>query len=155
MSKIAIIGSGGSGKSTLARRLGALLGIPVIHLDSLFWKPGWVETETGEWRSIQEDLVKGDCWIIDGNYSDTMDVRFEAADTLVFLDFPRSLCLWRAVRRRFQYAGRSRPDVGPGCPEKIDWDFVRWIWTFPAAQRPVLLAEVGQFLAEVERGREV
>ena len=173
MSRIAIVGSGGSGKSTLARRLGALLGINVIHLDSLFWQPGWVATETGAWRGIQEDLVKGDSWIIDGNYSDTMDVRLEAADTVIFLDFPRSVCLWRAVRRWFQYTGRSRPDVGPGCPEKLDWEFIRWIWTFPAAKRPALLAkidryaqgrwvvrlrtpaEVGRFLAEVERGREV
>lgn len=145
MKRIAIIGSSGAGKSTLARQLGAILGIDVIHLDSVYWKPGWVETPRNEWIKIQEELVRRDRWIIDGNYGATLDVRLAAADTVIFLDFPRAVCLWRAVRRRFQNRGKTRPDMGPGCPEKLDWDFLKWIWTFPQRTRPVVLAKLEHY----------
>jgi adenylate kinase family enzyme len=84
MKRIAIIGSCGAGKSTLARQMGTILGLEVIHLDSFFWKPGWVETPRVEWRSTVENLVKRETWIIDGNYGSTFDIRLEAADTIVF-----------------------------------------------------------------------
>ena len=145
MKRIAVIGSGGAGKSTLARQLGAILRIEVIHLDSRFWRPGWVPTPRPEWTQIQADLVKEESWIIDGNYGSTIDVRLAAADTIIFLDFPRGLCLWRVVRRWLQHIGRTRPDMAPGCPEKIDREFINWIWSFPAAERPLLLQKIKQY----------
>ncbi len=169
MKRVLVIGCGGSGKSTLARHLGSLLDISVIHLDSLYWRPGWVETPREEWRALVQDLVRRDCWIMDGNYSNTLDIRLPAADTVVFLDFPRLLCLWRVVKRRWQYAGRSRPDMAPGCPERLSWQFIRWIWSYPG-RRPAILrmvqeyaqgsrvfrlrspAEVKRFLEGLERG---
>lgn len=139
MNKIAIVGSAGAGKSTLARKLGAILDIPVTHLDVLFWRPGWVEPPREEWAALQRKLVRGERWILDGNYGGTIDLRLDAADTVVFLDLPRSICIWRVLKRRMQYA-RRRPDLAPGCPESIDWPFLQWIWSYPRQRRPQMLA---------------
>lgn len=84
MKKIAIIGSGGSGKSTLARDLGEILYIEVLHLDSLFWKPNWVGVPKVEQKKVQHELIKREEWIIDGNYGGTIDIRLNAADTIIF-----------------------------------------------------------------------
>jgi adenylate kinase family enzyme len=138
MKKIVIIGSAGSGKSTLARRLGQMLDIEVIHLDTHYWKPGWAEPSGDEWRHRVEQLVRREAWIMDGNYSGTLDIRLAAADTVIFLDFPRLLCLWRVLKRWWRYRGRSRPDLPPGCPEKIDLPFLRWIWQYPRTRRPLI-----------------
>ncbi len=140
--RVMIIGSGGAGKSTLARTLGVRLGIPVVHLDAHFWKPGWVPTRRDEWLEIQKDLMHAQTWIMDGNYGGTMDARLALADTVIFLDLPRVLCLTRALKRRVQYRGRSRPDIAPGCPEKMDPQFLRWIWDFPRTKRPGILKKL-------------
>ncbi len=149
MRKIAIIGAGGSGKSTLARRLGEILGLEVIHLDALFWNPGWVETPRPEWEALQRELVARDTWIIDGNYGGTMDIRLQAADTVIFLDAPRWRCAYQVVKRRFQYRDRTRPDLADGCPEQISWEFLRWIWTYPEQRRPGILDKLANGDAEV------
>ncbi len=137
-----IVGSGGAGKSTLARALGVRLEIPVIHLDAHFWKPGWVPTPNAEWLETQHELMQSEKWIMDGNYGGTMGARLALADTVIFLDLPRVLCLTRALQRRVQYHGRSRPDIAPGCPEKIDLEFLRWIWDFPRTKRPSILKKL-------------
>lgn len=142
MRRIAIIGSGGAGKSVLARQLGDRLGLPVIHLDVLFWGPGWVDTPVEVWRARQGELVAGDAWIIDGNHGQTMEVRLAAADTVVFLDLPRWLCLWRVVRRSLAYRGRVRLDRAAGCEERLDRAFLRWVWTYPKTGRPQALAAI-------------
>ena len=145
MKRIAIIGCSGSGKSTLARQLRAILNIPVIHLDALFWQPGWVKIPGTEWLSIQENLVKQESWIIDGNYTSTLDVRLIPADTIIFLDYPRTLCLYRALKRRFTYEGKSRPDMAAGCSERIDWPHIQWIWAYPSADRLEVLQKLEQY----------
>ncbi|HLN61255.1 MAG TPA: DNA topology modulation protein [Symbiobacteriaceae bacterium] len=142
MQRIILIGSGGSGKSTLARQLGEVLNLPVIHLDALYWKPGWVETPRPEWEAVQRELVARDRWVMDGNYGHTLDIRLAAADTVIFMDVSRWVCLWGAIKRRITYAGRSRPDMNPGCPEQLDWQFLRWIWEFPTTRRPRLEAKL-------------
>lgn len=148
MKRIAIIGCSGSGKSTLARQLGTILNVPVIHLDALFWKPGWVETAGQDWIAIQEKLVKQESWIIDGNYTSTMDIRFVEADTIMFLDYPRWLCLYRALKRWITYAGKTRPDIAPGCPEKVDWPFIQWIWSYRKRSRPLALQKLEKYQAD-------
>jgi adenylate kinase family enzyme len=145
MDRIMVIGSGGSGKSTLAREIGAAFGIEVIHLDALFWRPGWVETPREQWEAIQRALVVRDRWVMDGNYGGTLDIRLRAADTVVFLDLPRTLCLWRIVSRRFRYAGRSRPDMAPGCYDRLTWEFIHWVWTYPARRRPSILSTLSAY----------
>lgn len=144
MKKIAIIGSGGAGKSTLAVQLGETLGLDVYHIDSLFWKPGWVSIPRDELREILTELVQRESWIIDGNYSDSLDIRLAVADTVVFLDFPRHICLWRVIKRFLQNRGKVRPDMGPGCPEQIDCEFINWIWSFPINSRPRILQKIEQ-----------
>ena len=106
MNRVLIIGSGGSGKTTLARRLAERTGLPLIHLDALYWRPGWDPTPGDEWRARIAALVRGERWIIDGNYGGTLDLRLEACDTVIFLDVSRWVCLWRGDGRRFSIASR-------------------------------------------------
>lgn len=139
MQRVVILGSGGAGKSTLARRLGDRLGLPVMHLDREHWQPGWVEPTRAEWAARVAELVVHDRWVIDGNYGGTIDIRLRACDTAILLDLPRWLCLWRVTRRWLKYRGRTRPDMTPGCDERIDWIFGRWIWNYPRLHRPAML----------------
>lgn len=131
MKRIAVIGSPGSGKSTFATKLSKKIGIPVYHLDTLFYKPGWVRVSSEEWVKIQQDLVQKDQWIIDGNYQGSLDTRLEAADTVIFLDFPKILCLWRSLKRRWQFKNKPRADRAEGCEEKIEPSFLKFVLTYP------------------------
>ena len=139
MQRVAIIGCGGAGKSTLARKLGEATDLPVIHLDREHWKPGWVEPPRDEWSARVAELVAGDRWIIDGNYGGTMEARIARADTVVFLDLSRWRCLYRVLKRRVVYRGRPRPDMTPGCDEKLDPKFLKWIWDYRATRRPGIM----------------
>ena len=142
MKRILVIGSGGAGKSTFARRLGERLGLPVIHLDRVSWSPGWVEPPKDEWRRKVEEMCAGDEWVMDGNYSGTLDVRLKACDTVIFLDLPRMVCIRRVVKRSLMYRGASRPDMGEGCREQLNKDFLvflLWVWNYPRRSRPKVL----------------
>lgn len=137
-----IVGSGGAGKSTLARHLGEILGIEVFHLDKLFWKPNWVETDLDAFVDIQRSVMQKSSWIIDGNYSATLDVRLKEADTVLYLDYAVHVCLFRALKRFALNRGRSRADMAEGCIEKIDKEFIAWIWNFRRRSRPKLLEKL-------------
>jgi adenylate kinase family enzyme len=140
MRRIAVVGCAGAGKSTFSLRLGERLGMPVTHLDSLFWRPGWNATPKDEWCETMVWLVAGERWLIDGNYGGTLDERLRAADTVIYLDAPRRVCMWRIVKRWATFRGSSRPDIGEGCPERLDWKFLKWIWDYPKVSRPKTLA---------------
>ncbi|ACT00998.1 DNA topology modulation protein [Paenibacillus sp. JDR-2] len=148
MKRIAIIGSGGAGKSTMARKLGQALHREVSHLDALFWKPNWVGVPRQEQIIVQNELVNREEWIIDGNYGGTLDIRLNAADTIIYLDFPRLLCMYRAVKRSIQYRNKTRPDMGAGCKEKIDLQFLKWIWEYPNTKRPEIINKLQQLSEE-------
>ena len=125
-----VIGVGsGVGKSTFARRLGELSEIEVTHLDRLFWRPGWVEAPPNEFRDAQKRVVKNGKWIIEGNYTGTFAIREATADTIIYLELPLLVCLLRVLKRRVQFHGRTRDDIGEGCVEKIDWAFIKFILT--------------------------
>lgn len=148
MKKIALIGSGGSGKSTLAKQLGEKLNITVYHLDALFWKPNWVPVPRDQQKTVQQELVSKEEWIIDGNYGGTIDIRLHAADTIIFLDIKRTICVYRAFKRMWQYRNQTRPDMGPGCKERLDFNFLKWIWNFPKTKRPGILKKLDQLPEE-------
>ncbi len=131
MKRIAIVGISGSGKSTLANKLGSKLGRPVIHLDKHYWDIGWKERYSKEeFRQLVRKFAEEDTWIIDGNYRNSIDIRLERADTIIFLDFPKWKCLWRAFKRVLD---RRQPfDKTEGVKSKIDWALVKFILSYPS-----------------------
>ncbi len=135
MERIVIIGCGGAGKSTLAREMGKITGIPVVHLDQFFWKPGWVEAMPEEFDALLTVALEKPRWIMDGNYNRTMPQRLEKSDTIIYLDFSRWACLRGVLKRIITTYGRVRPDMGAGCPERLDWEFLVWIWNFNREKR--------------------
>jgi len=140
--KIAILGHSGSGKSTLARQLGEKYGLPVLHFDSIHFLPGWVETDRPYKRQKVTEFLEAnpEGWVIDGNYLKICaERRFEEADHIVYLDFPRRVCLPRVLKRWLQYRGKTRPDMGEGCAEKVDREFL--LWVLRDGRRPEKLAE--------------
>lgn len=135
MERILIIGCGGAGKSTLARQLGEKLDLPVVHLDKLFWKPGWVESAPEEIDGkIMAELEKPQ-WIMDGNYNRTLPLRVKYCDTILYLDFSRMACLLGVLKRILTTYGTVRPDMGEGCPERIDLEFLQWVWNYNKNKR--------------------
>jgi adenylate kinase family enzyme len=108
---VIVTGLAGSGKSTFSLALAAKTGLPVVHLDLHFWKPGWVAPSEAEWREKQQALLAGEAWIADGNYDETLDLRLVRADTVVFLDMPWWLCVGRAFLRGF----RMPDELPEGC----------------------------------------
>ena len=153
MNRIAIVGCSGGGKSTLARALAARLRAPVIHLDTLFWRPGWVESDPESFRAEVDAAVMAGRWICQGNFIDASDLRFRRADTVVWLDLPRALCLWRAVWRAITGFCRSRSDLAPGCPEKIDLSFYAYVWTWDRNTRPSLENAIQSLASHAEHVR--
>ncbi|MGI9054527.1 MAG: DNA topology modulation protein [Pyrinomonadaceae bacterium] len=130
MKKVLIIGSSGAGKSTLARRLSEKTGLKIIHLDKIYWKPNWTEPEKDEWKRTLEKVIQNEEWIMDGNFSGTLDLRLPACDTVIFLETPPAVCIYRVLKRvAFSY-NKTRSDMADGCPEKFDWEFLKWIWDF-------------------------
>lgn len=140
MQKIMIFGGPGSGKPTLARRLGALLDLPVVHMDQIYWLPGWVERPKSEVMQMAKTAADGDAWVLDGNHSRSMDYRAERADMLVFLDVSHTLRSWRVLMRTARGYGQTRPDMGQDCPERFDWEFLKFSWTYNRISRPARLA---------------
>ena len=142
MKRIMIIGCGGAGKSTLSRKIHDILGVQLIHLDQYYWNPNWVETEKEQWASIVENLVNKKNWVMDGNYGGTMDIRIARADTIIFLNYPTLICLFRVVKRVFQNWGKSRPDISQGCVEKFDFEFFHYILNYNKTRRGKILQKL-------------
>lgn len=168
--RLLIIGCSGAGKSTLARRLSAAMGIPAVHLDRLYWLPGWKNRSREEFDALLRQELARDAWIMDGNFDRTLELRLARADGVLRLDFGRLACEWGVIRRVLSSYGKVRPDMGDGCPERFDWKFMKWIWNFPAQdgakarkvlcrhpEVPVLTLrsrrEVNRFLKELEDGK--
>ena len=127
--KIAIIGYSGSGKSTLARRLAEQYNLPVLHFDTVQFRPNW-EIRPQESKEIMTktflDLHKD--WVIDGNYSKLYyERRMQEADVIIQLRFNRFSSLYRVTRRYLTYKEGNRPDMAEGCKEKLDLEFITWV----------------------------
>ena len=126
--KIAVIGYSGAGKSTLARALGERYGIPVLHFDRVQFTPNWQERDREEARRMVHEFMENTQWVMDGTYSGfELERRLQEADKVIFMDFPRLTCFFRAWKRYFQFRGGTRADMADGCIEKMDWEFICWL----------------------------
>jgi adenylate kinase family enzyme len=130
--RVIVTGLAGAGKSTFSKALSAKTGLPVIHLDFHYWKPGWVAPSDDEWQAKQRSLLAGDAWIADGNYEETLALRLERADTVIVLDTPWWVCSGRALVRGIRRpAGTQMPE---GCDDSLlrrigdEWRLVGLIW---------------------------
>lgn len=130
MRRVMIIGGAGAGKSTLAQRLGDLTGLPVVHIDPMYWKPEWIERDIEEARQMVRIAAGEESWIFDGNNSSTFNDRLARADTVIFLDISTIRRLFRVLRRTIRGYGQVRPDTQSGCPERFDYAFLRWVVTY-------------------------
>ncbi|MEV0821070.1 topology modulation protein [Nonomuraea rubra] len=140
--RIAVLGCGGSGKTVLANRLGAALGIPVTHLDALYYDDTWKPLPQEEFAQRQRSIVARESWIADGNYASTLPIRLAAADTVIFLDLPALTCLRGIATRRWRYRGGQH--AGAGVYDRITWDFITYVWHYRTTMAPrvrTLLAE--------------
>ena len=135
MKRVMIIGCGGSGKPTLSRILSEKTNLPVVHLDRLFWREGWVNIPREEFNILLREELKNDKWIIDGNYDRTLQERLKRCDTVIYLDYPRRTCIFGVLKRVMINYKKVRPDMAEGCPEKIDLEFMKWIWNFNKEHR--------------------
>lgn len=140
--RIALIGPPGAGKSHLAAQLATRTGLALFHLDRQFWRAGWVAMPREDWQRHHADLIARPDWIIDGNYAGTLPERAARADLVVLLDYPLWRCLWGVLRRWWMYRGVSRPDMTPGCPERVDLKFLLYVWRFRRNERPRTLAAI-------------
>ncbi|MEO4052564.1 adenylate kinase [Solibacillus sp. CAU 1738] len=144
--RILIIGSSGAGKSTLARILHQQLGLPLVHLDQLYWQPGWVATEKPVFREKMLVELEKPEWIMDGNFDSTLGLRAQYADLIILLNYPKYISFTRAMKRYLIHIGHTREDMTPGCQEQMDWEFAKWIWTYNTKALPPIL----QFLSTVQ-----
>jgi adenylate kinase family enzyme len=138
-----ILGGPGSGKSTLARALGERTGLPVFHMDHIHWQAGWVERPKCEKIRLAHQVEARDRWIFEGGLSSTYDSRMARADTLIWLDLPVGLRLWRVMMRSMRYFGKTRPDLPEGCPEGFNREtlpFWHYIWRTRVTGRQRVLA---------------
>lgn len=127
MKRVMIIGGAGAGKSTLATQLGDITGLPVVHIDPMYWKPGWIQRDIEDTRKMVRRAAEADEWIFDGNNSSTFHERLSKADTLIFLDLSTVRRLLRVIRRTIVSYGKVRPDMQTDCPERFDWGFLKWV----------------------------
>lgn len=142
MQRVLVLGCSGVGKSTFSRRLADIIGLPRIELDQLFWRPGWQPTPREQWLAAVADLCAAPRWIMDGNFHSSMHIRMAHADTVFWLDYPRHVCLRRVIMRWIANYGRVRDGMAQGCPEKIDLEFLRYVWNFNAKHRPRILSHL-------------
>lgn len=127
--KIAIIGYSGAGKSTLAEKLSNYYSMPKLHMDTLQFQPGWQDSDR-DWMEaeMKNFLSEHTNWVINGNYSWCYyEERMQEADQIIFLNFSPWICLFRAFKRYLTYRGKVRESMAAGCPERFDWEFIRWI----------------------------
>lgn len=145
MKRVLVIGCPGSGKSTFSSKFSKESNIPVIHLDSFYWKPGWVSCTDQEFDEILRDLLLQETYIMDGNYSRTLEFRTFFADTVFFFDYSRYLCLYRVIKRRILNHGKTREYMGKDCVETIDYKFIKSVWNFKKNQRMQIMNALDKY----------
>jgi len=151
MQKVLIIGCCGAGKSTFSKKLQSILNVELIHLDRYYHKPNWEEPKKEEWERIVNNLIKKPSWIMDGTYIESLDIRIEKCDTLIYLDYSILKCFFRVVKRVFIDYGKKRSDMAPGCKEEFDLEFLKYVLTFNYKNR----ANIYNILEKVKTTKDV
>jgi adenylate kinase family enzyme len=143
--RIMVIGCSGGGKSTLSQILAARFNLTYISIDrDILWLPGWVERGKAEQRAQIAAKIAGERWVLDGTNPSTFDIRLPRTDVVIWVRMPRLVCLWGVTTRWLRWIGRTRPEMASGCPEKLDWQFLRYIWTFEQQFSPRVVAALAQ-----------
>ena len=125
-----VMGCSGAGKSDLARRIAEITGLRLIHMDYFYYEPNWALRDNDDIiRSVVESIAE-DGWVFDGNHSTTYDLRAEKSDMIIWVKIPRWRCLFNVCYRAWRYRGKTRPDMADGCIERVNWDFIKFIWSF-------------------------
>ena len=140
--KVLIVGCGGAGKSTLAVEMGKRFGLPIVHLDKLWWLPDWKNRSEQEFDELLSGELVKNAWIIEGNYFRTFNTRLQYADFCIFLDYDTELCVQSVYERAEKYKGVTRPDMTDGCTEQVDDEFKNWISSFKEKVRPSMLCQL-------------
>jgi len=144
MQRICVVGCSGAGKSTLSKRLADVTGLPNVSLDRHYWQDGWIASSDDAWRATHQSLIEQDRWIIDGTFYSTMEQRLQFADTVIFLDYPRHLCVRRVLWRTVRWWHRSRSEMPGGCRERFDFDFLKYVWGFQWCYRSHIIEAIGR-----------
>ena len=139
-SRVCVIGSAGSGKTTFTKTFGNLLGRDVTHLDKILWGENWTELTVDEQKANLAPVVAQENWIIDGLWPKTLEMRYSKATLVIFLDYTRILCAWRAFTRALKHKGKQRDDLALGCVEKVNPSFYKYILTFNKHSLPKIKA---------------
>jgi adenylate kinase family enzyme len=143
--RILVVGCSGGGKSTLAQRIARRFALTYISNNrDVLWLPGWVQREGSEQRRIIEELIRQERWIMDGTSTSTFDIRVPRSDIVIWVRMPRAVNVWGILSRWLKYIGRTRPEMAPGCPERMDWEFFRFVWTWEREFAPLVLAGLEQ-----------
>ncbi len=148
MKKIIVLGPSGTGKTTLARKLGEKLGIPYLHLDTVYWKKNWIHVDKKEFHNFMVSYLKQHGkWVIDGNYTNNEHFiwRLKLADTIILLDFPSTVSLRGILERAEKYKNRVRSDMAEGCVEGIDQVFLRYTAFYSKNRTPLLKAKINKY----------
>ena len=137
--RVCVIGCSGSGKTTFSNNLNKACGLPVYHLDTIFYDANWVAVKRDVFDHRLIQILKKEQWIIDGNYPRTMPLRFEYADTIIFLDYPRWRSIYGLLKRIAIDYGKNRPDMAAGCNESFNWAFIKKVFNFRKKIRPQII----------------
>ncbi len=136
--RIIVLGCSGAGKSTFTRMASKTLGLPAVHLDQLFWQPGWVEGDKDEFLTKVAAIADQESWIVDGGYRITWPHTMPRAHAVVYLDLPRWKSMIGVIKRILTTYGKVRTDSAPGCPERLDLEFLKYVWTWDKQVKPVV-----------------
>lgn len=132
MKRIALLGGPGSGKSTFAIRLAKISNLPLVHIDKEFWLPDWREPSKRQWAKKHSSLITKDTWILDGGMLRTGEDRIARCDLVVLFDIPTHICLYRVLKRIVINFGKEREGVATGCLEKLDLNFLNYVFHYRA-----------------------